>query len=207
MIRIKNCGLRTPADIEQAARTGAHFIGFVHHAASPRHLPLPDMAALLLQAPRAMHRVVVLSNPSDALLDDIRTLVTADYLQVHGVDAARAAMISERTHLPLILGVAMRGPDDLARAHALEPLAEYLLLDAPESGSGHAFDWSMLAGVRFAKPWFLAGGLTPANVADAIRLTHAPMVDVSSGIEARPGVKSAEKIAAFNRAVLDASHG
>ncbi len=207
MTLIKNCGLKTFADMEVAGRSGAGFIGFVHHESSPRHLGIPEIAALNLQKPENVKSVVVMVNPSDTQLDDIASLIRPDFLQLHKVDAGRAALISERTRLPLILGVAMRQPSDLELAHALEPLAEHLLLDAPESGSGVAFDWSVLSGVHFTKPWFLAGGLTAANVGDAIRLTHAPMVDVSSGIEDRPGHKSPEMIAGFNRAVLDASHG
>lgn len=202
MTLIKNCGLKTMADIDASARSGSNFIGFVHHAASPRHLGLPEMAALNMQKPTSVKSMVVMVDPTDHVLDDVVAMVRPDYLQIHKITAARAALISERTRLPLVLGVAMREPDDLKLAHALEPIAEHLLLDAPESGSGVAFEWSVLADARFKKPWFLAGGLTIANVVEAIRLTGAPMVDVSSGIEQRLGQKSPEMIAAFNKAVL-----
>lgn len=204
MALIKNCGLSRPSDLEAASRSGASYVGFVHYPASPRHLPIPEMAALNLQKPADVKSMAVLVDPSDALIDDIVALVHPDYLQLHGVAPGRAAMISERSRLPLVLGVAMRNMADLAKAQALEPLAEHLLLDAPESGSGVAFDWSLLAQAQFTKPWFLAGGLRAENVAEALRVTGAPMVDVSSGIEDRPGHKSAEMIAAFNRAVLQA---
>lgn len=207
MTLIKNCGIRFASDLEVVASTGATFVGFVHYANSPRHLDLPAMAALQLHKPSVLKSVVVMNDPSDPVLDDVVSIIRPDYLQVHKVDAGRAAMISERTRLPLILGVAMRQPSDLELAHQLEPIAEHLLLDAPESGSGLAFDWNMLKHAHFQKPWFLAGGLTTENVAEAIRITGAPMVDVSSGIEDKPGHKSPEKIAAFNRAVLDATHG
>ena len=207
MTLIKNCGLKTVMDMETAATTGASFIGFVHHAASVRHLEIPEMAALHIQKPATVKSAVVMVSPTDSLLDEITSIIRPDYLQIHKVDAGRAAMISERTRLPLIIGIAMREPADLELAHTLEPLAAHLLLDAPESGSGKAFDWGMLAGVHFAKPWFLAGGLTAQNVQEAMRITHAPMVDVSSGIEDAPGHKSLEKIAAFNRAVLHPTHG
>lgn len=206
MTLIKNCGLRTLGDMQIAADTGAAFIGLVHHAASPRHLTLEEMAALAQQAPAGIKKVAVLVNPNDALLARLVTDVAPDYLQLHKVDAARAAEVGSRFALPLILGVAMRHADDVALAHTLEPHAAHLLLDAPESGSGQAFDWAMLQGVQFAKPWFLAGGLHAGNVAEAIRTSGAPMVDVSSGIEHAPGQKSPEKIAAFNRAVLATSH-
>jgi phosphoribosylanthranilate isomerase len=202
---IKNCGLRSPVELDQAARTGASFVGFVHHPASPRHLALPEIAALAQAT--TLKRVVVMVDPSDRLIDDVVTLVKPDYLQVHGIPGARAMHIAARSELPLILGIAVRGPEDLETARTLEPLAAHILLDNKESGSGEAFDWTLLAGIGFQKPWFLAGGLTPENVAQAIRLTRAPMVDVSSGIEDAPGKKSLEKIAAFNKAVLNASHG
>lgn len=202
MTLIKNCGLKSLGELDMAARTGASFVGFVHHASSPRHLPLSDIAALRRQT--MLKSVVVMVNPTDTILDDVVALVKPDYLQIHKVDAARAAMISERTRLPLILGVAMRSADDLHLAQALEPLAEHILLDAADSGSGVAFDWNVLHGLQLQKPWFLAGGLTIGNVREAIQKTGAPMVDVSSGLEDAPGQKSLEKIAAFNRTVLQA---
>ena len=207
MTRIKNCGLKTTADMDAAAESGASFIGFVHHAASPRHLTIPEMAALNLQKPARVQSVAVLVNPSDETLDAITASVRPDYLQLHKVDAVRAMQVAARTPLPLILGVAIRSAADIERALQLEAHAAHLLLDAPESGSGVPFDWAALQDLHLQKPWFLAGGLMAENVAEAIRITGAPMVDVSSGIEDRPGHKSAEKIAAFNRAVLNASHG
>jgi phosphoribosylanthranilate isomerase len=207
MTLIKNCGLKSLAEMEMAARTGASFIGFVHHAASPRHLDLSTMAALNMQKPAGVKSVAVTMNPSDALLQDIVTMVRPDYLQVHKVDAPRLTAIREHVTLPLIVGVAVRAAVDIAMAKLYESLAEHILLDAEESGSGKPFDWSFLEPMPLSKPWFLAGGLTPQNVAEAIRRSHAPMVDVSSGIEDTPGHKSLEKIAAFNQAVLNAAHG
>ena len=201
MTLIKNCGLKTVGDIHAARRAGANFIGFVHHPASPRHLSLDEIKPLLAYA-APLNTVLVTVNPDNALLEATITRIRPDYLQVHGVDAARARQIRAMTWLPLILGVAITGAADVAVAQALEPYATHLLLDAKHSGGGVPFDWELLRGVQFQKPWFLAGGLTADNVAEAIRITGAPMVDVSSGIEAAPGRKSAEKIAAFNAAVL-----
>lgn len=207
MTIIKNCGLKSVLELEQAVATGASFVGFVHYPASPRHLGIPEIAALNLQKPDRLKSVVVMVAPSDQLIDDITSILKPDFLQIHKVDAPRAAMISERSRIPLILGVAMRDAADVALAHSLEPIAAHVLLDAPESGSGSSFDWGVLAGIHFSKLWFLAGGLNAANVRDAIRVTGAPMVDVSSGIEDKLGQKSLEKIAAFNRAVLHPTHG
>ena len=201
MTVIKNCGLKTIGDIDAARRTGASFIGFVHHPASPRHLPLEEIKPLLAYA-SPLKTVLVTVNPDNALLEATITRIRPDYLQVHGVNATRARQIRAMTWLPLILGVAITNAEDVTAAQALEPYATHLLLDAKHSGSGVPFDWQLLRGVQFQKPWFLAGGLNPGNVAEAIRITGAPMVDVSSGIEIAPGRKSAEKIAAFNAAVL-----
>ena len=204
MTIIKNCGLKTIGDVAAAAAHGAEFVGFVHCEKSPRHLSLEAIRPLLDYA-RPLRTVLVTVNPDEALLDATITRLRPDYLQVHGVDVVRAQFIAAATRLPLIIGVAITSAADIATAQALEPYAAHLLLDAKESGSGVAFDWSLLQDVQFQKPWFLAGGLNAANVAEAIRITGAPMVDVSSGIEASPGRKSAEKIAAFNAAVLNAS--
>jgi phosphoribosylanthranilate isomerase len=108
---------------------------------------------------------------------------------------------------PVISAVAVRTQADLTSALTFEEISDYLLFDAAHAGSGKAFDWALLKNIPLKKRWFLAGGLTPENVAEAIRVTGAPMVDVSSGIEDSPGNKSLIKIAAFNAAVLHAGHG
>lgn len=201
MTRIKNCGLKTPEHIACAAFTGAAFVGFVHYAPSPRHLTAAEIQALYAHVPAEVAKVAVLVNPDDALL---ATLPKPDFWQVHDVDAARVADIHRHTGIPVITGIRVRSAEDLAQVAALEAVSAHLLFDAPAPGSGHVFDWNLLKGLTLQKPWFLAGGLTPENVAEAIRVTGAPMVDVSSGIEDAPGQKSAEKIAAFNAAVLQA---
>ena len=141
------------------------------------------------------------------MLDSLLATAHPDYLQLHGVaEPGRIAAIRARYHLPVISAHAIHRVEDLTAARTFEDVSEYLLFDAPQPGSGEAFDWSLLGGLAINREWFLAGGLTPDNVAQAIRATHAPMVDVSSGIEDAPGMKSLEKIAAFNKAVLHASH-
>lgn len=200
---IKNCGLKTPEAIACASLTGAAFIGFVHYAPSPRHLLAEEIRALYAHVPPDSAKVAVLVNPDDALLT---SLPAPDYWQVHDVlDPGRIAQITAQTGIPVITGLRVRAAEDLQLTAALEEVSAHLLFDAPAPGSGKTFDWSLLKGLHFAKPWFLAGGLNPENVGDAIRATHAPAVDVSSGIEALPGEKSLEKIAAFNAAVLQAS--
>jgi len=205
---IKNCGLKTPKTIATAIRTGASFIGFVHAQGSPRHLALSEIAALMKHVPASTKRVLVLRAPDDALLDAIKTTVKPDFLQLHDAgDAARLSEIRKRFGIPLITAVHVRSAVDTHRATELESVSDHLLFDANEAGSGQSFDWTLLQDklqyFSFQKPWFLAGGLNPQNVAQAIRITKAPMVDVSSGIESSRGVKSEELIAAFNAAVLN----
>ncbi len=204
-VLIKNCGLKTPEAIKSAAASGASFVGFVHHAPSPRHLALDAIAKLFAQTPESLKKVIVLVNPIDKLLDDVFRRMTPDFLQVHQVmDPKRLTEIRKRA--PLITAISVRTKDDLTNVAALEAVSDHLLFDGKESGSGEAFDWALLSGLTLTKPWFLAGGLTTANVAEALAISHAPMVDVSSGIERSLGVKSLEKIAAFNEAVMSASH-
>lgn len=163
------------------------------------------MRALIAHTAQRVKTVAVLVDPGDDLLAAIRT-AAPDYLQLHGVASlARIQEIATRTEKPIISAVAVQSPHDLTLAATLEEISTHLLFDAAQAGSGHAFDWGLLKNLALKKPWFLAGGLTAETVAGAIRITQAPMVDVSSGIEASPGKKSLEKIAAFNAAVLQPS--
>lgn len=213
LVQIKNCGLACNADIDAALNSGANFLGFVHYAPSPRHLSLDDIEALSAHAnQQSSHsqNVIVTVNPEDALIEQINKLAHIHYLQVHGVtDIARASTISQRSSKPLILATGIQQAVDIQTAQALTPFADYLLLDYKtdqHGGSGKAFDWSLLKDVAFDIPWFLAGGLNVDNVVQALRVTGASMVDVSSGIELTPGKKSREKIAAFNATVLSTAH-
>lgn len=209
MTAIKNCGLKTEAAIHEAARSGASYIGFIHHLASPRHVDIEHIAKLSAKAPHHLKQMIVLVDPSFDLLDEILTQVRPHFWQLHRVnDPARIAEITSRTGIPVITAISVRDRNNLVNAEALEAPSAHLLFDAyhphQEGGSGEVFDWSLLQLLKPKKPWFLAGGLTVGNVQEAIRATKAPMVDVSSGIEDAPGVKSLEKIAAFNEAVLQA---
>lgn len=206
MTKIKNCGLKTIEAIDQAIRTGASFIGFVHHEASPRHVSIADMATLIGHARGRVKTVAVLVRPTNEALREIAA-TSPDYIQLHNVpNPARIQEITALTGKPIISAIAVSSAHDLALATALEEISSYLLFDAAHAGSGHAFDWGLLKNLPLKKPWFLAGGLTTMNITDAIRSTHAPMVDVSSGIEESLGNKSLEMIASFNAAVLNANH-
>lgn len=203
-IRIKNCGLKTPEAIEQSILTGASFVGFVHHEKSPRHVGIAEMSELIGHTNGRTKTVAVLVNPSDILLRDVAA-TAPDFIQLHGVpNPARIQAIAVLTGKPIISAIAVNSAHDLTLTATLEELSAHLLFDAARAGSGTAFDWGLLKNLPLKKPWFLAGGLTIANVAKAIRLTHAPMVDVSSGLEdpIGSGNKSLEMIASFNQAVL-----
>ncbi len=202
--RIKNCGLKTTQAIDASIRTGAHFVGFVHHAASPRHVDLDALSALIAHAAGRIKTVAVLQAPTQAQVWEIANIAKPDYLQLHHVPADHIQAIIDETGIPIISAISVRSESDLALAATLEEISDHLLFDAPQSGSGKSFDWRLLKNLPLKKRWFLAGGLNADNVAEAMRSTHAPMVDVSSGIEDRPGEKSLEKIAAFNAAVLHA---
>ena len=203
MVRIKNCGLSTPEAIKTAAQTGASFVGFVHYPRSPRHCTIEQIAALHANIPASIASVVVMVDPTNELIDQLVPAIRPHYLQVHGVaSVVRLRDIRERAAIPLITGLGIHTREDLAQLADYESISDYLLLDGKKSGSGLSFDWSLLRGIALKKPWFLAGGLTTNNIVKALAITHAPMVDISSGIESAPGVKSLEKIGAFNRTVL-----
>ena len=204
-IRVKICGLRTVNDVVAVARAGAAYAGFVFFPKSPRHLSIPEARALALAAPVGLAKVALIVNADDASIDAILADVPIDMLQLHGAETpARVAEVRDRFGLPVMKAVGLSGEADLAAIMEYSLIADQLLIDAkPGSGTdlpggnGLAFDWRLLVGRKWLRPWMLAGGLGPHNVAEAIRLTGAAQVDVSSGVESAPGVKDHAKIAAF----------
>jgi phosphoribosylanthranilate isomerase len=203
---IKICGLTTPATLDAAIAARAEYMGLMFVARSPRHVSLDTAAQLCRQAEGRIQRVGVFLDASDA---EISAAVDAglDVLQLHGAESPeRAAELGQRHGLPVwkVLSVATKA--DLTRAAAFGGAAQLVLLDArtPKGalpgGLGLVFDWTLLAGWKPPLPWGLAGGLSLANVAEAVKLTGAPLVDCSSGVESAPGVKDVDKIAAFCKA-------
>jgi phosphoribosylanthranilate isomerase len=202
-LRIKNCGLTTPETVMAAAESGAALVGFVHHPPSVRHAAIDLIAKLIACAPPNLATVLVMVRPELSQLDILLARFRPHYLQVHGItEPARIGTLSAHTNLPII--TALHADEGLGHAAALEEVSAHLLFDAAVAGSGESFDWQPLQKLTLRKPWFLAGGLTAENVHQAIAATKAPMVDVSSGIEVTRGVKSIEKMTAFNRAALAA---
>jgi phosphoribosylanthranilate isomerase len=204
-IRVKICGLTTEASVAAAVAAGAGYVGFNFFPRSPR-FATPELARnLALGVPSGVAKVALVVDADDATLDAITGTVPLDMLQLHGHESpARVAEVRARYGLPVMKVVGVSGPDDLAAIAAHEAVADQILVDAKApngavlpGGNGVPFDWRLIAGRRWTKPWMLAGGLTAGNVAEAIRLTGTRQVDVASGVESAPGVKDAGLIAAF----------
>jgi phosphoribosylanthranilate isomerase len=204
---VKICGISTPDTLAAAVGAGASHVGFVHFARSPRHLALADAAMLRRQVPDHVKAVLLVVNPTPDLLAEAVRTIAPDVVQFHGTETPDAlARFRAETGVEVWRALAVRDAESLAKVARFRGAADRVLLDAPASalpgGNGTAFDWSLLAGWQAPLAWGLAGGLNPANVAEAIRLTGAPLVDTSSGVERGPGIKDVDKIAAFCKAAL-----
>ena len=203
--RVKICGLRDAAMLDAAVQAGAAYVGLVFFEKSPRNVTLAQAAALAAIVPAGVAKVALVVDADDAQLDALLAQVPVDILQLHGAETpARVTAVKARYGLPVMKAVGVAGPDDLAALDIYAQVADQLLVDAKPpkgadlpGGNGLSFDWRLIAGRRWPVPWMLAGGLTPANVAQAVALTGAGQVDVSSGVETAPGVKDAALIAAF----------
>ncbi|MFZ1726485.1 MAG: phosphoribosylanthranilate isomerase [Albidovulum sp.] len=206
--RVKICGLRDAANLAAAVDMGAAYVGFVFFQKSPRHLGIPSAAKLAVDVSPGVAKVALTVNASDAELDAITGSVPLDMLQLHGDESPeRVREVRARYGLPVMKAVGVAGPEDIEKLDVYGKVADQLLVDAKPpkdavlpGGNGLAFDWSLIARKYWPCPWMLAGGLTPDNVAEAIRLTGAQQVDVSSGVETAPGVKDAALIRAFIKA-------
>ncbi|MGE4429929.1 MAG: phosphoribosylanthranilate isomerase [Sphingobium sp.] len=210
-IAIKICGLSTPETLDAAIGAGASHVGFVHFAKSPRHVDADRLAALAARVPGDVSKVGVVVDPEDTLLDRIIRAGQLDAVQLHGKETPErvAALRARFPQTRFWKAVAVKTAADIAAADQYRDSAHLILFDArtPDGaalpgGMGLRFDWTLLQGWRAQGPWGLSGGLDPANVAQAIRTTGAPLIDVSSGVESAPGIKDVDKIAAFCKAVM-----
>ena len=205
-IDVKICGIRTPEALRAAADGGARAVGFVFYPPSPRALT-PDIAANLARMlPTGVRSVGLFVDASDDLIADVTARVPLDMLQLHGDETPRrVAEIRGRFGTPVMKAIRVATADDLAPLPDYEAVADWILFDAKPpkhvsslpGGTGIAFDWQLLQRVKVTRPWMLSGGLTAANLAEAVSLTGARMVDVSSGVEDRPGEKSVARIREF----------
>lgn len=209
-VRAKICGLSTPETVRAAADGGASHIGLNFFPKSPRYVEL-EPAAILARPARArgVKIVAVTVDPDDMFLDRLMATLKPDLIQLHGKETpARAHQVAERTGVGVVKALSVSEASDIAAAAAFEPIVDHLMFDAKPpkdselpGGTGARFDWTIMAGRRFQRPWLLAGGLDPWNVAEAIKLSGAPLVDVSSGVERGPGLKDPVLISAFLDAV------
>jgi phosphoribosylanthranilate isomerase len=200
----KICGLSTAATLDAAVAHGASHVGFVVFPPSPRHVTMEQLAGLAARVPDHVRKVGVFVDPDDDLLATAVAAARLDAIQLHRTAPNRVAALRRRSARETWAAIAIRTAADLAAAAAHVDATDRLLYDAktPEGaalpgGMGVRFDWEVLRGFRHPLPWALSGGLDAANVADAIGVTGASLVDVSSGVESAPGVKDVDKIAAF----------
>lgn len=204
-VSVKICGLANVDDVRACADAGANYVGLVFFEKSPRNITIPAARELALAAPLGLAKVALVVNPSDAELDAITGTVPLDMLQLHGRETPeRVTEVKARYGLPVMKAVGIADGDDLPKLESYFGVADQILVDAKPpkggelpGGNGLSFDWRLIAGRRWPCPWMLAGGLTPENVAEAVKMTGAKQVDVSSGVEDAPGQKNAELIQKF----------
>jgi len=204
-VTVKICGITSAEAVDAAVQGGAAYGGLVFHPKSPRNLDIERAARLATQMRGKLKIVTLLADPSDEQLAMVVKAVEPDFLQLHGTESARrTAYVRAKFGIPVIKALPVAEAADLATAAEYESVADMLMFDAraPKGaerpgGHGAAFDWKLLAGKSFAKPWFLAGGLDPDNVARAIELSGAKFVDVSSGVESAPGIKDPARVHSF----------
>ena len=202
---VKICGLKTPETLDAAIRGGATHIGLVHYEPSPRHVDLKTAAELRKRAGPHVKVALLLVNASQQLTGDALGMVRPDIIQFHGSETPEwLAVVKRLAPAEVWKAVGLKDAETLVRMQKYHGIADRILFDAPAAalpgGTGTRFDWSLLKNHRHSMDWGIAGGLTPANVGEAIAATGAPLVDVSSGVESTPGVKDVDKIAAFLKA-------
>ncbi|MEH6789517.1 phosphoribosylanthranilate isomerase [Parasphingorhabdus sp.] len=206
--QIKICGLSTETAIDAAIDAGATHIGLVHFEKSPRHVALDRAAQLRSHAGARVKTVLLLVNADPAATGRAIDRVQPDIVQFHGSETPEwLKLVADNSSVEIWKALGVRDQPTLAKSDRYVGAADRLLFDAPAKalpgGTGTSFDWSLLAGHDHQIAWGLAGGLDPDNVAEALRATGAPLVDVSSGVESAPGVKQVDRIAAFCQAVRD----
>lgn len=205
-LTVKICGLSTEETVAAAIEAGAGLVGFVFYPPSPRAVTPDQVARLVKPVPSTVSKVGLFVDPDDTLLDRVLTLTGLDLIQLHGLEPPeRVAQIRERFRRPVMKAIRVGTAADVAVAERYLGVADRLLFDAQPpkradalpGGNGEPFDWSLLAGRSWPLPWMLSGGLTIGNIAEAVRVTGAPAIDVSSGVETSPGIKDVRLIEDF----------
>jgi phosphoribosylanthranilate isomerase len=210
---VKICGLKTAASLEAALASGADYVGFVFFAPSPRNVEIAQARELARLARGKAKIVALFVDPHDALVREVMAQVAPDMIQLHGSETPeRVAAVRAVADRPVMKAIKVGSAADAETALSFAGAADLILFDAKPpadaalpGGNGVAFDWTALAGIKDRVAYMLSGGLTPDNVAEAIRLTGAPAVDVSSGVESRPGEKDAHLIRRFLQAAKTAN--
>ena len=210
-IAAKICGLNDATGLDAALRHGARMIGFNGFPASPRYVVPEQLAGLAQRVPDHVERVGVMVDPDDATLETWVRAGRLSLVQLHGNESvARVEAIHERFGVKVMKVIRIAEAPDLDGVAAYEPVADWLMFDAKPpreatrpGGNAVAFDWRLLAGRTWQRPWLLAGGLDVGNVKEAVDLAGARFVDVSSGVESKPGVKDPALIRAFLETVRD----
>ncbi|MHA1567958.1 MAG: phosphoribosylanthranilate isomerase [Alphaproteobacteria bacterium] len=204
--KVKICGLRNASALDAAIGGGAAFVGFVFYPPSPRHVTPNDAGALVARLPERVKSVAVMVDPDDALIGAVMAAGPVSMLQLHGKESPeRTAAIRARFDVPIMKAIAVSSADDVAVAERYLAVADWLLFDAKPpkragalpGGNRHAFDWTLMAGRTWSLPWMLSGGLDTDNVAEAVQISGAAAVDVSSGVEQSSGVKDPALIQRF----------
>ena len=206
-VDVKICGIDRKESVDAAAKAGAKLIGFVFYSDSPRYLTSETASLLISRVPDCVMRVGLFVNPTDQEISDVLELSQLDYVQLHGEETPdRVRKIKTNTGLKIIKAIKVSDSLDLSKISSFEGIVDLFIFDAEApstggrflpGGNARSFDWHILEGLSINTPWLLAGGLNKHNVKDAIRTSGAKLVDVSSGVEDRIGVKSIKKIKSF----------
>ena len=212
-VTVKICGLAAPEALDAALGAGADMVGFVFFPPSPRHVTFAAARTMAARVRGRAEKVALSVDADDALLDGIVAALAPDILQLHGHEPpARVATLKKRFGLPIMKAIAVAAAEDLAVVEAYREVADRLLFDARApreatrpGGLGNVFDWHLLQNIQPGVPFMLSGGLDAGNVTEALRITHAPGVDVSSGVERAPGEKDPDKIRDFVRVAREAA--
>lgn len=211
-IRVKICGVTSQQSMRDIYDAGAQYIGLVFFDKSPRNVTFEQAQAISQAAPRDLVKVALTVDPDNGFLERLVNTVPLDMIQLHGRETPqRVSEIKQKTGMKVMKAIGLAEPEDLKTIDRYEGVADQIMVDAKPmedatlpGGNGFAFDWNILKEKRWSTPWMLAGGLNPDNIAQAVKITGARQIDVSSGVEASPGKKDREKINAFIKAAQTA---
>tara|TARA_Y200000002_G_scaffold104007_1_gene84730 strand:- start:261 stop:917 length:657 start_codon:yes stop_codon:yes gene_type:complete len=212
-LNVKICGLNNKETVEVAVKAGASHLGFIFYPPSPRSLTPKEAGYITSTTPNHIKRVAVIVDARDDLINDIIQSLSPHILQLHGSETtSRIQEIKEKFKLPIMKAIKVANFDDIKSSQQYNDSSDFLLFDAKPpltsinslpGGNGISFDWALLRSVKIGKPWFLSGGIHIGNVQEAIKTTGNGSIDISSGVEDQPGVKSSQKIEMFMKSIKE----